>query len=96
MTTDQPQSDGFDPADVDDVELPIARARPKSATFTRPSSASRMFSGLMSRWMMPARCAAWRAWATAIEMRSASRTVRAPARDSSARSVSPSISSMAR
>ena len=31
-----------------------ARARPKSATLTRPSSESRTFSGLTSRWMSPA------------------------------------------
>ena len=41
------------------VWLETARARPKSATFTVPSSSRRMtFSGLTSRWMMPARWAA--------------------------------------
>ena len=35
-----------------------ARASPKSATLTRPSSASRTFSGFTSRWIIPARWAA--------------------------------------
>ena len=33
--------------------LPALRAMPKSATSALPSSVSRMFSGLMSRWMTP-------------------------------------------
>ena len=43
------------------VSAVTALARPKSATLTRPpdcSSAIRTFSGLMSRWMRPARWAA--------------------------------------
>ena len=40
------------------VSALTARARPKSATLTRPSSAIRTFSGLTSRWIRPARCAA--------------------------------------
>ncbi len=33
----------------------IARAMPKSITFTSPAGVSMTFPGLMSRWMMPAR-----------------------------------------
>ena len=40
------------------VSVVTALASPKSATFTRPSSAMRTFSGLMSRWITPARWAA--------------------------------------
>ena len=40
------------------VSALTALASPKSATLTRPSSAMRTFSGLMSRWMMRAWCAA--------------------------------------
>ena len=39
------------------VGSPSARAMPKSATSVSPSSVSRMFSGLMSRWMTPSRWA---------------------------------------
>ena len=35
-----------------------ARAMPKSVSFTSPSSRTRMFAGLTSRWMTPASCAA--------------------------------------
>ena len=37
------------------------RAMPKSATLIRPSALTRMFCGLMSRWMMPLLCACCRA-----------------------------------
>ena len=40
------------------VSALTALASPKSATLTRPSSAIRTFSGLMSRWMRPAAWAA--------------------------------------
>ncbi len=40
------------------VSALTALARPKSATLIRPSSAIRTFSGLMSRWIRPAWCAA--------------------------------------
>ncbi len=44
---------------------PVRRAMPKSSTFTRPSSARTItFSGLMSRWMSPRRCAPESARAT--------------------------------
>ena len=39
-------------------EGPSARAIPKSATTTRPSRPMRTFSGLKSRWTIPAACAA--------------------------------------
>ena len=39
------------------VSVLIALASPKSATLTRPSSAMSTFSGLMSRWISPARWA---------------------------------------
>ena len=42
------------------VEEPgsVSFAMPKSSTFAYPSGLSMMFSGLMSRWTMPAACAA--------------------------------------
>ena len=40
------------------VSALTARASPKSATLTRPSSAIRTFSGFTSRWIIPARWAA--------------------------------------
>ena len=52
-----------------------ASAMPKSATSACPSC-SRMFSGLMSRWITPARCAASSALATSSAMRTASSTDR--------------------
>ena len=33
--------------------LAVARAMPKSVTFTSPEAVMRMFCGLMSRWQMP-------------------------------------------
>ena len=42
--------------DIDTSEA--ARARPKSVTLAGPSLGTRMFSGLMSRWMTPTRWAA--------------------------------------
>ena len=48
-------------------------ASPKSSTFTNPSGRSITFSGLMSRWTMPAACAALSAAATWIAMSSDSR-----------------------
>ena len=44
-------------ADVASAPLPLAR--PKSSTFTSPSSVTLMFAGFRSRWTMPA------SWATA-------------------------------
>ncbi len=54
-----------------DVAAEIARARPKSATFTRPSSVSRTFSGFTSRCTKPARCAASSACSTGSRIVSA-------------------------
>ena len=73
-----------------------ALASPKSATLIRPSSAISTFSGLTSRWIRPARCAAASAETTG------SSSARARAGDSGAslpmvsRSVWPGISSIAR
>ncbi len=78
------------------VSVPTALARPKSATFTRPSSAIRTFSGLTSRCTMPARCAA----ASAETTGSTSASTRAGDIGASlamtSRSVCPAMSSMAR
>jgi hypothetical protein len=49
---------------VNDSEV-VARAMPKSITFTSPDGVSMMFPGLMSRWMMPVRWAKASASATA-------------------------------
>ncbi len=40
------------------VDVEMARASPKSPSLIRPSSAISTFSGLMSRWIRPASCAA--------------------------------------
>ena len=66
----------------------IARAIPKSATTAWPSS-RRMFSGLMSRWTIPCRCAASRASATSRAIRTASPTGSWCSRVSRSRSDSP-------
>ncbi|MFT3768655.1 MAG: hypothetical protein QM820_24680 [Minicystis sp.] len=50
--------------------LAARRARPKSSTLGCPSSRIITFSGLMSRWMRRARCAAARALAISISQRS--------------------------
>jgi hypothetical protein len=71
-----------------------ARASPKSATLTAPSRPSRTFSGLTSRWMMPARCAAARPFRTPSMMSSDSRTVSRPRARSTSRSVGPATYSM--
>src|ERR1700682_2614847 len=44
------------------------RDSPKSATFTSPFLVRRMFSGLMSRWMMPSSLARCSAAATCVMM----------------------------
>mmetsp|Transcript_1618 Transcript_1618/g.6375 ORF Transcript_1618/g.6375 Transcript_1618/m.6375 type:complete len:201 (-) Transcript_1618:481-1083(-) len=41
---------------VSRVESPIVRASPKSVSLMCPSTSSRMFSGLRSRWAMPCEC----------------------------------------
>ena len=65
-----------------------ASAMPKSATSACPSC-SRMFSGLMSRWTTPWRCAWSRASATSEARRSASGRGSWVSRSSRVRSVSP-------
>ena len=42
-------------------DISVSLANPKSSTFTIPSGRSMMLSGLMSRWTIPATCAACRA-----------------------------------
>ena len=78
------------------VSALTARASPKSATFTRPSSASRTFSGFTSRWIMPA----WWAAASAESTGSTSASAFAGAIGASlrirSRSVWPGMYSIAR
>ena len=74
----------------------MARASPKSATLTRPSEEMRTFSGLMSRWTMPARWAASSADSTGAMT---SRDCRGESRPRSrirSRRVAPSTYSMTR
>ncbi len=73
-----------------------ARASPKSATFTVLPSPSRTFSGLTSRWTIPAWCAAARPARTPLVMSSASREASLPRSRSSSRSVRPGTYSMTR
>jgi len=73
-----------------------ARASPKSATLIVLPSPSRTFSGLTSRWMMPARCAAARPESTPLMMSSASRGLSLPRSRSRSRSVRPGTYSMTR
>jgi hypothetical protein len=68
-------------------------ASPKSSTFTRPSRRTMTFSGLMSRWMMPAACAAASAETVWAAMSSSAGGAR-PSRLTSSRSVLPSTHSM--
>ena len=51
--------------------LSSARAIPKSSTFTCPSGVTMMLPGLMSRWTIPAACAALSASATCAAIRAA-------------------------
>jgi hypothetical protein len=69
-------------------------ATPKSSTLTTPSGRTMTFSGLMSRWTIPAACAATSAPTTGTARSSASGTASAP-RETRARSVSPSTHSIA-
>ena len=71
-----------------------ARASPKSRTRTRPSVPTITLSGLKSRWLMPARCAAARPRAAAVKISSNSRIARSRWRIH-APTVLPSTSSMA-
>ena len=73
-----------------------ALARPKSATLIRPSSAISTFSGLTSRWIRPARCAAASAETTGSSSASARAGESGASLPMVSRRVWPGISSMAR
>ena len=83
----------IEPASVIWLVVP-ARAMPKSATLTRPSWSTITLCGLMSRWMIPLRCAKrsaariWRAYEIATG------TGQGPRATSSSFSVRPSTYSM--
>ena len=76
--------------------LVMARARPKSATLTSPSRRTMTFSGLTSRWIMPAACAARSASRIGSRMASDSRAVSGDSSWMTSRRVLPSMSSIAR
>ena len=78
------------------VSALTALARPKSATLIRPSPAIRTFSGLMSRWMTPARWAAARAETTGSRRVSARVGVIGASARIVSRNVWPGTSSMTR
>ena len=59
---------------VSAVETSTLRARPKSVRCGSPDSSSRMFDGLMSRWMMPSPWAWASASATFLQISTARRT----------------------
>jgi hypothetical protein len=73
------------------VEADTALAMPKSVTSACPD-ASRMLSGLMSRWITPARCAFSKADATSLRTRTTSTSGIAPSRWMRACNVSPANS----
>ena len=73
-----------------------ARAIPKSVILTWPSSVTSRLPGLMSRWMTPLRCAAYRPLAACSMMSSVTWGSRAPFRERIAASGSPCTSSMTR
>src|SRR5207249_3842538 len=74
-----------------------ARARPKSLILTRSTPfSSRMFAGLMSRWIFPIAWAAARPCAICTPMRSTSNGSSGPTRSSLCCSVSPATYSMTR
>ena len=72
----------------------VVLAMPKSSTLTKSAVPSRtvrkMFSGLRSRWMMPAACAAESARQIWVAMRSARATSSAPSRSITEPSSTPS------
>ena len=53
-------------------------ATPRSASFGVPSASNMMFSGLMSRWITPCRCATSRASATCAAIDTASAIGKGP------------------
>ncbi|XXX72597.1 hypothetical protein WMF30_33600 [Sorangium sp. So ce134] len=67
---------------------------PKSTTFTIPARVTRAFSGLRSRWTMPARWATRTASAICAAIESALGRSSAPRRRISSRSEIPSMSSI--
>ncbi|SER17022.1 hypothetical protein SAMN04488000_106361 [Lentzea albida] len=73
----------------------IARAMPKSASFTRPSGSTMMLLGLTSRCTMPAACAASSALSVCRPMFATSSSVRL-LRAMTSDSVGASTSSMTR
>ena len=73
-----------------------ARARPKSATLTRPSAVTRTFSGLMSRCTIPDACAAASPSSTPVMISSAVAGENRPLSRSTCLSVRPCTYSMAR
>ena len=76
------------------VESSIARAMPKSITFTAPVEVSMMLPGLMSRWTIPARWEYSRASSTPVTISTASEIGTASPSPSSSRTVCPSTYSM--
>ena len=71
-----------------------ARAIPKSITFTWPVRVSITLAGLMSRWTIPALCAASRAAQMSAVISSARCGSSRPSSCSTSRSVRPSTCSM--
>ena len=79
----------------DSVGAFIARAMPKSATFTWPLEPMRMFAGLMSRCTSPASWAKLSAAATSLAISAACLAVTWPLERRMSASVRPSTNSMA-
>ncbi len=73
---------------------PIARAMPKSMTFTWPVRVSMTLAGLMSRWTMPARWEYSSAWSTPMVISSDRSGSSLRPECSSSRRVEPSTYSM--
>ena len=78
------------------VSALTARARPKSATLIRPSSAISTFSGFTSRWIIPAWCAAASAESTGSTSASALAGAIGDSLRMTSRRVWPGMYSMAR
>ena len=78
------------------VSALTARARPKSATLIRPSSAMSTFSGFTSRWISPLRCADASAESTGSRIANAFSGDIGASLAMVSRSVWPGTSSMAR
>ena len=76
------------------AESSMARAIPKSMTFTMPVEVSIMFPGLMSRWTIPARWEYSNASRTPVTISTASEMGTASPSPRSSRTVCPSTYSM--